>query len=65
MFYFLGVCDQDIDIYGLGWLSFTNTKPFSGECKIIIYLPEGIKFEMRDSIYRFDRTHFYNKTKIR
>ncbi len=50
-----------MEIFGLGWINFTNIFKKEGQIKINIYLPENIIINLRDNINRFEKKHFHNK----
>ncbi|KAL4451087.1 hypothetical protein ABPG74_021409 [Tetrahymena malaccensis] len=49
-----GRCNYDLEIFGLGWLSFTSLRVCKGEAQFFLYLPEGVQYKLRESFYKFD-----------
>jgi hypothetical protein len=47
-----GVCDKDLEIAGLGWFSFSNSRRKDGRFAFDLYLPERAVYMLRNSIIR-------------
>ncbi|KRX03978.1 P-loop containing nucleoside triphosphate hydrolase [Pseudocohnilembus persalinus] len=60
-----GVGNQDLEVFGLGWFSFCNTFAQDQDCYLTVYLPENVKFEVRQSIFRFQKELLNQRLKTR
>lgn len=56
-----GRCDQDLEVSGLGWISFSAAQVRRGNTQFLIYLPEQVECALRESVYRFEKNLFNHR----
>ncbi len=59
------MCERELEMFGLGWISFTNIFKTRGIVRINVYLPENVPIHLRNNINRFEKKLFHNKIQSR
>lgn len=60
-----GVCTHDLEISGLGWISFVKWNKKQGESRLVLYLPEGVQHDLRKTFYRNNDRDIKNRVRTR